>query len=551
MPPTSLDAWFAALTARLERHDHAGAMTFLVERSAELLAVPGGPSALVAFLAEARARADAIDPWSYVLAADLESLVDAGVGSPLAHALAVFAGLELDRAVETGACAICEAASAPDDPLARLARGGHHVAAGRFADALAELEPLCDDAALEPPLLRVVAGLLAARVVLRSGDPIEGRRRLEILAAAVPPDAGLAALVEVHLLRALLSAAVELEAVRARAAALRDGEGPAIVRELARRLHAFAVVLLGEAPSPPAFEAGTEAHLDAAEVSALAGVRTSLAPLLAIAAACERDGRRYLEARARIAAATAAFGQASAPARRRATLEIARARRLCEDHGYRHLAARCDLLLAIVADRSREASDHELSLETVLERSTTTTMLERLAEAVLHRRPLAQLEIADTRFLDLLGHCRLPAFSVDDGSGARLVGGLDLERWRGRADLVVDLDRSELVARGRVVRGQARLVALLAHLISSGARPVEADELFRGVWSARSYSPLRHRNAVYLAISRTRRVLAPLLGDAPIERHPNGWRLREDLYAVVVRAVPAAEAPPLTATAPS
>lgn len=58
------------------------------------------------------------------------------------------------------------------------------------------------------------------------------------------------------------------------------------------------------------------------------------------------------------------------------------------------------------------------------------------------------------------------------------------------------------------------------------------------MWNARVYTPLRHRNAVYLAISRARRILSAELGEAPIVRHPSGWCLRDDLYAIVVRRAP-------------
>lgn len=541
MQAANLTTWLAELGARLDRHDHAGAMSLLVERSSELLALQGGPESLVAFLADAhrRGRASGVhDAWTLLLDADLAALIDGAQDTLRGHALATFAALLLDRHVDTRPCARCGGPRGEGgDPLARLARGCHFAAAGRFLDAVAELDPAHADAQAPSPL-RAAAGLVAAQVVLRCGEPIEGRRRFEALAPLCPEGTGLALLIEIHLLRALLSAGEQLERVRARAAELRDGDGPAIVRELARRLHAFAAVMLGQAPGELPFEASPEAHLDAAEVAVLAGQRVPLPPLLAIAGACERDGRAYLEARARIAAAYAGFAHDDDVVRARAAQEVSRARRLCDAHGYPHLSARCDLLLAIVADGSRAPTDHERRLETVLERAPSVTMLERIAESVLHRRPAQQLAPGDARLLSLLGHSRLPAYSVDDGTGARLVGALDLERWRGRADLVIDLDRSELVARGRVVRGQARLVAVLAHLVSAGARPVEADELFRAVWNARTYTPLRHRNAVYLAISRTRRVLAPLLGGPPIERHPGGWRVQSDLYAIVVRAVP-------------
>lgn len=536
MARPELEPWFAALAARLEQHDHAGAIDFLVQRSAELLAVPGGAEALVTFLAEARAARAPRDRWALLGDLDLEALGDLPPTDPVDHALAAFSRLELDRALEPRPCAHC----AGGDPVHAVARACHLQSAGRFQDAFLAAAPVAE-ATTHPAPLRILAGLVAARAVLRRGDPIDGRRRLaslrDLLAGAwapVPPP--LAALLEIHELRAQLSAGIDLPEVASRAEAL-AAEAPAPhVRALARRLHAYAEVMLGRPPRQTTFEAGPEAYLDGAEIAALAGARVPMAPLLAMAAACARDGHRYLEARARVLAAMAGLAEGSPAARSRADKELGAARRLCLDEGYEHLTARCDVLSAIGADRA-DATTHERRLDSLLETSPTETIVERLAAAALHRLPLEQLPPQDRQFLDVLGYVALPAFSVDDGSGPRLVGSLDLERWLGRADLVVDLDRGELVARGKVVRGQARIVSLLAHLVAAGARAVEADELFRGVWNARSYAPLRHRNAVYLAIARSRRILGPLLGDAPIVRHPNGWRLRDDLYAVVVRAV--------------
>jgi DNA-binding winged helix-turn-helix (wHTH) protein len=102
-----------------------------------------------------------------------------------------------------------------------------------------------------------------------------------------------------------------------------------------------------------------------------------------------------------------------------------------------------------------------------------------------------------------------------------------MERAGINHDLVVDLRRTVIRAPGRedqVVR-RPLLCALLAHLAPNDG-VYSAERLFYEVWGGRDYHPLRHRNTIYVAITRLRRALQELLpGREVVETTPQGWRL--------------------------
>ena len=101
--------------------------------------------------------------------------------------------------------------------------------------------------------------------------------------------------------------------------------------------------------------------------------------------------------------------------------------------------------------------------------------------------------------------------------------------------LVVDVQAGSFAAGARVIRGRPVACAVLAHLAGAGGRAVSAADFYRRVWQGREYHPLRHRNTIYVALSRLRRTLAELLPDRPvIERVPAGWRLAPGVRVSVV-----------------
>src|SRR5437016_5047732 len=109
-----------------------------------------------------------------------------------------------------------------------------------------------------------------------------------------------------------------------------------------------------------------------------------------------------------------------------------------------------------------------------------------------------------------------------------------------RYDLVVDLDTSILTTchAARKIRGRPIVCGVLASLIFARGRPVTPEALYRQVWGGGEYHPLRHRNALYVAVNRARGALRELLGrPAAIETLPSGWRLAPDLDACVIRSI--------------
>lgn len=104
-------------------------------------------------------------------------------------------------------------------------------------------------------------------------------------------------------------------------------------------------------------------------------------------------------------------------------------------------------------------------------------------------------------------------------------------------DLVVDLRRNVILAPGREqqVTGRPLLCALLARLTPSTV--FSAERLFYDVWGGREYHPDRHRNTIYVAITRLRRALQELLpGRQVVETTPQGWRLASDIALCVIQS---------------
>jgi DNA-binding winged helix-turn-helix (wHTH) protein len=104
-------------------------------------------------------------------------------------------------------------------------------------------------------------------------------------------------------------------------------------------------------------------------------------------------------------------------------------------------------------------------------------------------------------------------------------------------DLVVDLTTGTIATPdGAGVRGRAVLSALFAHLVEAGGRPIGAEPLYRAVWRVDEYHPLRHRNTLYSAINRLRRILTALVPerDEVIATVPDGWCVRGERLAIRV-----------------
>jgi DNA-binding response OmpR family regulator len=218
-------------------------------------------------------------------------------------------------------------------------------------------------------------------------------------------------------------------------------------------------------------------------------------------------GTRYHEARAGILLAAGHVVAGGRGNQVIAAQALDTATTLAEIGGYDYLTARSALVRAAIAnhDGDRARADALLRRE-VTRRYTKGGGLVIVLKSALQHRAEANLMPGPTAYLRALG--LLPE-TID------IV--LVVERSAGRISTTT----------GRSVAGRNLLCELLARLIESSGRPVTAEDLYRSVWGA-EYHPLRHRNTLYSAISRLRRVLSQLVPDQGelVETTRDGWYLR-------------------------
>jgi DNA-binding winged helix-turn-helix (wHTH) protein len=116
-------------------------------------------------------------------------------------------------------------------------------------------------------------------------------------------------------------------------------------------------------------------------------------------------------------------------------------------------------------------------------------------------------------------------------------------------DLTIALDRGSVISgRGAIAMSKQRL-QLLEHLARAGAAGASMEEMHRSVWGFSAYHPLRHRNTIYVAITRLRESLRRLLdGDVLVEIAEGHYRLQA--ATLVVSRTTQAALPALAALAP-
>lgn len=106
-------------------------------------------------------------------------------------------------------------------------------------------------------------------------------------------------------------------------------------------------------------------------------------------------------------------------------------------------------------------------------------------------------------------------------------------------DLLVDLTSGAIFERtGRTVEGRGVAAAILVALAES-PEPVTPERLYQIVWGGSDYHPLRHRNTLYIALNRTRKLLDELLGSREvILRREPGWMISPEIDIAVARRDP-------------
>jgi tetratricopeptide (TPR) repeat protein len=178
-------------------------------------------------------------------------------------------------------------------------------------------------------------------------------------------------------------------------------------------------------------------------------------------------------------------------------------------------------------DRMRE-SLRELALETGLSRDLLLCALGNSNESA------AGLET----LIGNLGFGADVRYRLIDRHGRRPISDEDAEAERQRRDIWVDAESGVMVIDhgGHMIKGRPITCRLMAALIEAEGGVVAAESLYKQVWEAPEYHPLRHRNTLYVAINRLRKTLRELLpGRDTVETGSSGWRLADDLDACSVK----------------
>lgn len=105
-------------------------------------------------------------------------------------------------------------------------------------------------------------------------------------------------------------------------------------------------------------------------------------------------------------------------------------------------------------------------------------------------------------------------------------------------DIVIDRVANSLRGPERTAEGRAMAVAILASLAESDGE-VPPERLYQIVWGGNEYHPLRHRNTLYIALNRTRKLLREI-GESRevILRGATGWTISPEVVLAIVRRDP-------------
>jgi hypothetical protein len=467
----------------------------------------------------------------------------------------------------------------PPQPLQDLGQGALLLAEG--AVPAAQLQLLRAHGALlqrGEQLLALVAELLLGACGHRSGADAEalglleeaerraartGARLLERLAMALRAQALLAG--------RELSAAGQLAAAALEAGP--DDAAPAWARLVAggvkaqlAALHADRAgaeqALLGQAQAATELAspaAARRAELTRAEIAAqLEPPERALAVTEAVRAGFRKSGPRHELARAELAHALACARHGGDGPLLACAESLEAVSELGAAGGYLPLllgAALCEAALAQRRGESRRAAE-------LLRRALDDSPAAGAGLAALPLRaaldPAVRAPVGVRALLTGLGllaepaaevpAAEVPAAELAERGGARTVPATGAAAVGPSYDLIVDVDRGVLGTPDEAakVSGRPLLCLILARLLAArrAARPgessdsVDAERLFYDVWGGREYNPLRHRNTIYVAITRLRQVLRDVLpGREVIETTPSGWHLAPGIELCVRRAL--------------
>lgn len=438
---------------------------------------------------------------------------------------------------------------------AALYRGAVYYGEGRLAESLAELEAAWTHTQNQRDSLNTcIAGYFLAASLLAAGrsrdaskvanrtdeaarigqlDSLRGRghlRRSEAaLAAGAVEEASEVSQAALELPKVSPWGRAHILAVRARLRAV-EGNFEAATKTLAAARSAAS----SSEQVPPCIRV----ELAAAEVALLSGQFEQ-------ASVCAERARELLRDRTRPRVLAAAFAlEAVARAglggegdRVVAAECISRGRELAEGSGFRDVKVWLTLAECVL-DRHR--GDREVARERMRE-----TLRELALETGLSRDlllcALGQSSDSAPGLQTLIGNLGFGAdarYRLIDRHGRRPISDEDAEAERKRRDIWVDAEAGVMVvdAGGHTIKGRPITCRLMAALIEAEGGVVPAEALYKKVWEAPEYHPLRHRNTLYVAINRLRKTLRELLpGREAVETGSSGWRLADDIDACSVK----------------
>jgi DNA-binding winged helix-turn-helix (wHTH) protein len=221
------------------------------------------------------------------------------------------------------------------------------------------------------------------------------------------------------------------------------------------------------------------------------------------------------------------------------TAAIAACVSLADKNGYLLLRICAHLVRASLAERTGDLESCAAELGTAWNRATRDVR----DEALLRACSRVGIQIADRALganrplasrIARLGLDRPARFVAQEGQRRWL---LDAgEEPPVRFDLTIALDS----ARVRSDHGELPLppqrMQILEQLIHAGGAGMSLEDLHLRVWRGTEYHPLRHRNAVYVALTRLRESLGAVLArDAFVEGPDGRYRVTPDLRIAVRR----------------
>lgn len=439
---------------------------------------------------------------------------------PVATILDVHALLGLGEIERAEGVIAREARGRPHAPMlevATLVRRGEHARAIEVgAPALASLDRRAD------LLFRSVVARDLVRAAMALGNFAQAARMLR-LAEAGADEPGLAALRPIcdaeHARLAEARGEIDRAAKLAERAFSKIPRSPFVAADRA--------ALAGRAPDmsdrdPPAFRA--YALLRSAEVALQNGALQKAAEAAEIALAFYSGaGFRHDIARAELLRGEAFARQGDFE---RADHALGACEAIARPQGYAPLAAMASLVRAAIADArgDLEAEKHAIEAAVRFAGDGVDGSLVRAAARVGVGAPEAfSATRTYERIVERLGLAK----------PGQVVWKIGARTWlRSKGDpppetvvCALEVDDRIITARGgKSMNLPEQRVALLCALAEAGERGATLEELFERVWRAK-FHPLRHRNAVYVALTRLKDSLKPLAKDVRISLDGERYRL--------------------------